>query len=122
MSESFSPPRHRGAYIADLYMTIAREPGPSEGSERERSTLESSEFCRKERLKVAAGEVRIPPAPSCATVRSAGALFRFVHRPSHELAVVDPDGADENNLTGRVDVAAALARRPHAATVLEALR
>jgi len=28
---------------------------------------------------------------------------RFVHRPSHELAVVDPDGEDINNLTGRVD-------------------
>mmetsp|Transcript_36140 Transcript_36140/g.93245 ORF Transcript_36140/g.93245 Transcript_36140/m.93245 type:complete len:1065 (-) Transcript_36140:47-3241(-) len=30
---------------------------------------------------------------------------RFIHRPSHELAVVDPDGEDINNLTGRVDVA-----------------
>jgi len=28
---------------------------------------------------------------------------RFLHRPSHELAVVDPDGEDINNLTGRVD-------------------
>ena len=36
----------------------------------------------------------------------AGAVWRprFVHRPSHELAVVDPDGEDENNLTGKVDV------------------
>eukprot|EP00438_Fugacium_kawagutii_P018135 Skav231598 [mRNA] locus=scaffold232:352365:353491:+ [translate_table: standard] len=33
---------------------------------------------------------------------------RFVHRPSHELAVVDPDGEDDNNLTGKVDVARAL--------------
>lgn len=29
---------------------------------------------------------------------------KFVHRPSNELAVVDPDGEDENNLTGKVDV------------------
>lgn len=28
---------------------------------------------------------------------------RFIHRPSHELAIVDPDGEDINNLTGRVD-------------------
>jgi len=28
---------------------------------------------------------------------------KFIHRPSHELAVVDPDGEDINNLTGRVD-------------------
>lgn len=33
--------------------------------------------------------------------------MRFVHRPSHELAVVDPDGEDDNNLTGKVDVARA---------------
>ena len=31
-------------------------------------------------------------------------FVRFVHRPSNELAVVDPDGEDENNLTGKVDV------------------
>lgn len=30
---------------------------------------------------------------------------RFLHRPSHELAVVDPDGEDINNLTGRADCA-----------------
>ncbi|CAE8640948.1 unnamed protein product, partial [Polarella glacialis] len=30
--------------------------------------------------------------------------LRFVHRPSHELAIVDPDGEDINNLTGKVDV------------------
>eukprot|EP00931_Biecheleriopsis_adriatica_P084550 TRINITY_DN5843_c0_g1_i1.p1 TRINITY_DN5843_c0_g1~~TRINITY_DN5843_c0_g1_i1.p1 ORF type:complete len:1099 (-),score=230.09 TRINITY_DN5843_c0_g1_i1:243-3326(-) len=29
---------------------------------------------------------------------------KFVHRPSHELAIVDPDGEETNNLTGRVDV------------------
>mmetsp|Transcript_136991 Transcript_136991/g.355848 ORF Transcript_136991/g.355848 Transcript_136991/m.355848 type:complete len:1062 (-) Transcript_136991:29-3214(-) len=28
---------------------------------------------------------------------------RFIHRPSHELAIVDPDGEDINNLTGKVD-------------------
>ena len=37
-----------------------------------------------------------------------GSWLRFVHRPSHELAVVDPDGEDENNLTGKVDVVLAL--------------
>eukprot|EP00439_Symbiodinium_sp_Y106_P022805 s2521_g2.t2 len=62
-SEIVANTAHRGAYIADLYMTIARENG-----------LKSQQV-------------------------------KFVHRPSHELAVVDPDGADENNLTGRVDVA-----------------
>eukprot|EP00927_Polykrikos_kofoidii_P027016 TRINITY_DN23924_c0_g1_i1.p1 TRINITY_DN23924_c0_g1~~TRINITY_DN23924_c0_g1_i1.p1 ORF type:complete len:1084 (+),score=181.42 TRINITY_DN23924_c0_g1_i1:51-3254(+) len=29
---------------------------------------------------------------------------RFIHRPSQDLAVVDPEGEDKNNLTGRVDV------------------
>jgi len=29
---------------------------------------------------------------------------RLIHRPSSELAIVDPDGEDINNLTGRVDV------------------
>lgn len=62
-SEIVANTAHRGAYIADLYMTIARENG-----------LKSQQV-------------------------------KFVHRPSHELAVVDPDGPDENNLTGRVDVA-----------------
>lgn len=28
---------------------------------------------------------------------------RFIHRPTQDLAVVDPDGEDINNLTGRVD-------------------
>lgn len=29
---------------------------------------------------------------------------KFIHRPSQDLAIVDPDGEDINNLTGRVDV------------------
>ncbi|CAJ1398752.1 unnamed protein product [Effrenium voratum] len=47
-------------------------------------------------------------ADLCMTVARENGLksqqVKFVHRPSHELAVVDPDG-DENNLTGKVDVA-----------------
>lgn len=30
--------------------------------------------------------------------------IRFVHRPSQDLNIVDPDGEDINNLTGKVDV------------------
>lgn len=29
---------------------------------------------------------------------------KFIHRPSQELAIVDPDGEDINNLTGKVDI------------------
>ncbi|CAL1174098.1 unnamed protein product [Cladocopium goreaui] len=47
-------------------------------------------------------------ADLCMTIARENGLksqqVKFVHRPSHELAVVDPDGEDENNLTGRVDV------------------
>jgi len=30
---------------------------------------------------------------------------RLIHRPSHELNIVDPEGEDINNLTGKVDIA-----------------